>query len=90
MKKLVKVEEVSGEGLLGLLGETVTIYCLNYIYAGVLEGVNDKCIKLKNAHIVFETGAFTADKFSDAQKIGDEYYVAIPTIESFGVTNKVL
>lgn len=86
MKKLVKVEEVPGEGLLGLLGETVTLFCLNYIYAGKLVGVNDTCVKLENAHIVYETGAFTTSKFSDAQKIANEFYVATSMIESFGIS----
>jgi hypothetical protein len=32
MKKLVKVEEVIGEGLLALMGQTVTVFCMNYIF----------------------------------------------------------
>jgi hypothetical protein len=88
MKKLVKVEEVSGEGLIGLLGENVMLFCLNYIYAGKLIGVNDTYIKLGNAHVVYATGSFTDKTFSDAQKVSDEYYVQIQTIESFSVTLK--
>jgi len=87
MKK--SVEEVDGEGLIGLIGETVMLFCLNYIYAGKLVGVNDSCIKLENAHIVYSTGAFTGKKFSDAQKIGDEYYVNSACIESFGITKQL-
>ena len=89
MKQLVKVEEVPGEGLVGLLGENVILFCMNYIYAGKLIGVNDTFVKLENAHIVYATGSFTDKKFSDAQKVGDEYYVQRPSIESFGKTSQL-
>lgn len=85
MKKLVKVEEVSGEGFLALMGQTVTIFCLNYIYAGTLVGVNDTFIKLENGHIVYETGAFSDKKFKDAQKVSDELYIQLNCVESFSV-----
>lgn len=90
MKKLVKVEEIEGEGLVALLGEQVMIFCMNYIYAGTLSGVNSTCIQLTNAHIVYVTGAFTTNKFEDAQKVGEIFYVQANSIESFGVTKKVL
>lgn len=89
MKKLVKVEEVAGEGLIGLLGENVMLFCLNYIYAGKLVGVNDTCVKLEDAHVVYATGAFTDKKFSDSQKIADEYYIRTDCIESFGLTKQL-
>ena len=41
MKKIV--QEVTGEGLEKLLGERVTLFCANYIYTGVLAGVNELC-----------------------------------------------
>ena len=90
MKKLVKVEEVSGEGLIGLMGENVLLFCLNYIYTGKLVGVNDTCIKLENAAIVYVTGSFTDKNFTDAQRVGDEYYVQTSAIESFGITKQVV
>lgn len=74
---------------MGLLGENVILFCLNYFYAGRLVGVNDTCIKLENAHIVYETGSFSDSKFKEAQKISDEHYVATGTIESFGLTKKI-
>lgn len=86
MKKLVKVEEVSGEGLLALMGETVTLFCMNYIYAGKLVGINSTFVKLENAHIVYSTGAFNEKAFADAQKIPkSEWYIQINSIESFGI-----
>lgn len=85
MKKLVKVEEVNGEGLIALMGETVTLFCLNYIYAGKLVGVNDTFVKLENCHVVYETGSFGDKKFKDAQPLAHgEWYVQTSSIESFG------
>lgn len=84
MKKLVKIEEVSGEGLLGFMGENVTLFCLNYIYTGKLVGVNDTFVKLENAAVVYETGAFSDPKFKDAQSLPHEWYVQISAVESFG------
>ena len=48
MKKLVSVTEVEGEGLTALLGQNVYLICLNYIYAGKLEGVNASCVLLSD------------------------------------------
>lgn len=83
MKKIV--EEVTGEGLEKLLGERVTLFCLNYIYTGKLMGVNQSCVLLANAAIVYETGAFTEPKWKDAQQLPHEWYVQLSCIESFGV-----
>ncbi len=84
MKKLVKVEEVSGEGLVGLMGEEVTLFCLNYIYAGKLVGVNDAYVKLEGAKVVYETGAFTESAWKDAQKLPNDWYIQLSAVESFG------
>ena len=83
MKKIVK--EVSGEGLEKLLGERVTLFCLNYIYTGVLSGVNESCVLLTDASLVYETGPLTEGKWKDAQKLPNDWYVQIGAIESFGV-----
>lgn len=84
MRKIV--EEISGEGLDKLLGKRVTFFCLNYIYAGDLVGVNDDCVLLKNAEIVYETGPLESAKWKDAQKLpGDDWYVQRLAIESYGV-----
>jgi len=83
MKKIV--EEVSGEGLEKLLGERVTLFCMNYIYTGKLSGVNEKCVLLTDAAIVYETGSFTDKSWKDAQSLPYDWYVSIGSIESFGV-----
>lgn len=79
------IEDNENEGLMALLGQKVILFCANYIYSGKLIGVNRSCIKLEDAHIVFETGAFTDSKYKDAQKIAAEHYIQTSAIESFGV-----
>lgn len=83
MKKIIK--EVEGEGLDKLLGERVTLFCANYIYTGTLSGVNDTCVLLTDAAIVYETGAFDNKSWKDAQKLPNDWYVQRSFIESFGI-----
>jgi hypothetical protein len=82
MKKIV--EDVQGEGLVKLLGERVTLFCINYIYTGTLAGVNETCVLLTDPAIVYETGPFTEAKWKDAQNLPHEMYVMVTAIESFG------
>lgn len=82
MKKIV--EQVEGEGLVKFLGERITIFAANYIYAGTLTGVNDDCVLLSDAAIVYETGPFTDKAWKDAQKLPGQWYVALTAIESYG------
>ncbi len=83
MKKLI--EEVNGEGLEKLIGERVTLLCINYIYTGKLSGVNDSCVLLTDAAIVYETGAFTEKDWKDAQSLPQDWYVQLAAVESFGI-----
>lgn len=83
MKKIV--EQVEGEGLIKLLGERVTLFCANYIYTGKLTGVNESCVLLTDAAIVYETGPFSDGNWKDAQKLPSSWYVATSAIESFGI-----
>ena len=85
MKKLVNVAEVPGEGLEKLLGDTITLFCMNYIYAGKLIGVNHDCVLLEHPSIVYETGSFDTKSWKDAQCLPNELYVMKAAIESFGV-----
>ena len=83
MKKLI---EVSDEGLEGLLGEVVTLLCMNYFYTGKLTGVNEQCVQLQNPKIVYETGNWKEPAWGDAQALPTEHlYVNISSVESFGV-----
>ena len=83
MKKLI--EQVEGEGLESLIGERITLFCMNYIYTGRLTGVNDDCILLSNAAIVYETGELNSSTWKDAQNLPADWYVQIASIESFGL-----
>jgi hypothetical protein len=83
MKKLI---EVSDEGLEGLLGQQVTLLCMNYIYTGQLTGVNDKFVQLTKPKIVYETGEWGSNSWKDAQSLpNDVLYVCLSAVESFGV-----
>jgi hypothetical protein len=83
MKCLVK--EVEDEGLDALIGQTVTLFCGVYIYTGKLVGVNESCVKLESAKIVYETGELTGMSWADAQALPGDWYVKIAAIESFGI-----
>ena len=83
MKKIV--QEVTGEGLEKLLGERVTLFCLNYIYTGLLAGVNETCVLLEQASIVYETGELTSKAWKDVQALPGPWYVQRGAIESFGI-----
>ena len=85
MKKLVKVEEVAGEGLMGLLGERVTLYCPRYFYVGDLIGVNDECVMLENAAIIYDVGDHKSKKYATAEALPGVWYVMKGAVESFGV-----
>lgn len=87
MKKLVQTIEVEGEGLLGLIGERVLLMCANYFYTGKLVGVNTDDVCLEGPAIVYQTGAWSDEKYSDEQKMGmPVWYVRISSIESYGVS----
>ncbi len=83
MKKII--QEVEGEGLVSLLGQKVTLFCMNYFYHGTLTGVNDEDVLLTDASIVYETGPFNEDGFKDAQPLPNDLYVRTSAIESYTV-----
>jgi len=84
----VVVSEVQNEGLEALLGQNVTFWCGVYIYTGKLVGVSDTCVKLEDAKVVYETGAFSIKQWGDAQSLSAAWYIQTAAIESFGVMNK--
>ena len=87
MKKSQTVElvEVPNEGLVCLIDQTVTLFCLNYIYTGILEGVNDTCVLLREPKIVYETGSLSSKDWKIAEALPNSLYVQIGAIESFGI-----
>lgn len=74
-----------GMGLVTLLGQTVTLFCVNYIYTGRLSAVHETCVLLDDAKIVYETGDFNSKDWKDAQPLPGAWYVTTASIESFGV-----
>ena len=83
MKKLV--QEVENEGLISLMGQRITVWCINYIYTGKLTGINDDCILLEDAAIVYETGSFDENGWKDAQSLPHPVYIMLAAIESYMV-----
>jgi hypothetical protein len=81
----IEVIEVDAEGFKALLGIRITVFCAVYIYTGKLVGVNDSFIKLEDASIVYETGAFDNKQWKDAQKLPNDLYIQTAMVESFGV-----
>jgi len=81
VKKLI---EDANDGWESLLGERITIYCAVYIYCGKLVGVNDDCVKLEDAMIVYETGPHQSENWSESQPMPGCWFVAKGLIESFG------
>jgi len=78
------IEKNDREGLHALMGKRITLLCDCYFYTGKLIGVNDTCVKLQDAGIVYETGPFTDKKWEDMQELPNCWYVQIASIESFG------
>jgi hypothetical protein len=81
----IMVTEVENEGLEALMGQRVTLFCGVYIYTGKLIGVNQTCVKLEDAGIVYETGPLLEKKWQDCQSLPSEWYVSTQSIESFGI-----
>ena len=83
MKKIIM--EDANEGLTKLLGEYVTLYCASFIYAGTLKGVNDTCVLLENASIVYNTGDHASKTWELEEKMPGDWYVKLSAVESFGI-----
>lgn len=83
MTVLIETKDVLG--LEDLMGQRITLFCMNYIYTGKLIGVNTTCVKLSDPAIVYETGAFSDKAWKDAQPLPNDLYVSTAAIESFGV-----
>jgi hypothetical protein len=80
----VSLKEVPNEGLIALMNKTVTLYCAGFIYSGKLVGVNDTCVKLDPALLVYNTGAHNTKTWETAEKFPRPWYVQTSAIESFG------
>ena len=67
MKRLV--EQVKDNGFEPLMGEKVTLLCMNYFYTGKLVGVNTDSVELEDPAIVYETGDWKAKEYADVQAL---------------------
>ncbi len=67
---MIKLVNDTEEGTISLIGKKVLVTCARYAYAGILSGVNDVEIMLTDPAVVYETGAWTAPEWKDAQKMG--------------------
>lgn len=85
MKVLETIREEAQEGFLALMGQTITLFCMNYIYTGKLVGVNDTQIKLESAKIVYETGPLNTKDWKDAQALPHPIYVRVSAVETYMV-----
>jgi len=81
MKRLI--EEVEGEGIVSLMGQRITLFCVNYIYTGKLVGVNDSDVKLSDPSVVYETGPLNDADWKDAQEFPNDIYIRTSAIESY-------
>ena len=81
------IEGTENQGLESLLGERIQIMSAGYFYEGKLTGVNETCVELNDAHIIYETGSFQDKVYKDIQKLHTEtWFVSIGLIESFGLS----
>jgi len=80
MRKIIEVDEA--EGLQKLMGERVTLLCMNYFYTGKLMGVHDTCVLLEDPGIVYDTGAWDAKDWSDVQALPTKELYVSPAIAS--------
>ncbi len=83
VKRIIECEECCG--FESLLGETVTLFCLNYIYTGKLTGVNDSHVVLSDAKVVYETGGLCEKEWEDAQSLPHDWMVQISAVEAWGI-----
>jgi hypothetical protein len=82
--KRVEVTEVEGTGMIGLLGKRVVLMCLNYIYEGVLDGVDETVVALSDAGIVYETGSWQHGEWENREALpAEQVFVRIDTVEAF-------
>lgn len=92
---ITTTEDTDVTAMESLLGQRVILLCANYFYTGKLVGINETCVELEEPAIVYETGQWSAAKYTDEQKLKytDEQklqmrslFVSIPAIESFGLS----
>src|SRR3990167_898523 len=83
MKRIVDVTDATGFD--AALGENIILLCGSYFYAWKLVGVNADHLELADAKLVYETGAWDAKSWQDAQALpGLVWRVMRQSVESWG------
>ena len=67
----------------GLMGKKITLFCMNYVYTGTLDSRSVDTVKLTDASVVFETGAFSEKGWKDFENLPNPVYVQIRNVEAF-------
>ena len=78
------IETKNDGGFDAMLGEKIVLMCGVYIYTGMLVGVNEDHLELKDPLLVYETGAWNEEVWGDAQPLLSPWRVMIQSIESWG------
>lgn len=81
MRKVI--EETDEQPFDALMNCRVMVRCMNWIYAGKLVAVNDVCLFLDDASIVYDTGSEKTHGYETEEKLPCQLGVMFSAIESF-------
>jgi len=81
MKRLC--DDETNNGLEQLIGETVLLMCANYFYHGRIKALSDTDVELSEASIVYDTGPWDEEGFSDQQTLPGNVFVRLQAVESY-------
>jgi len=84
MKKLVEIDSLNA--LETLMGQSITVFCANYFYTGLLTAVDNQAITIDDPKIIYETGDFNDSAWKNAETLPQkQWHIMINAIESFGI-----
>jgi len=72
-------------GLNSLVGQRITLFCMNYIYTGKLVELDENQVRLDDAGIVYDTGPLLDKKWTDMQDLPHPVYIRMNSVESYMV-----
>lgn len=68
-----------------LIGKTVVVFAVNYIYTGKLAAITHDVVWLEEPSIVYETGGFADKDWKNAQRLpAERFRIERSAIESMG------
>jgi len=74
-----------GPGLEAFIGQPILLLCQNYFYHGILYGVFEDFLLLKDPSIVYETGEWSDKTYKDYQRLPAGFWrVMRSSVESYG------